>query len=208
LSEQPAEAQTVTTVAGEELTVLTPAERRWFESSRDTYIAQTKFTETTDLRDLDRVLFMELMTFRLSQQLAAGHDYDGFEIDETLFRRHVREYSEQITRLKASMGLTKAARDEAANDGDLSSYISNLRQRAKIFGIHREKQLTRALVLMNELASIVGAYDRSDAEERGKLGFENDKEIVDWVREIMLPEFKQIDEHFRANQQRYWIREM
>jgi hypothetical protein len=94
-------------VSGEEITVLTPAEARWFESSRDTYMSQTKFTETTDLRDLDRLLFMELMVYRLSQYLAAGVDYDGFEIDDTLLRRNVREYSEQITRVKGSMGLTK-----------------------------------------------------------------------------------------------------
>lgn len=203
----PQESQVVRNVAGEELTVLTLAEQRWFESSRDTYLDQTKFTETTDLRDLDRVLFLELMVFRLSQQLAVGHDYDGFEIDDNALRRHVREYSEQITRLKASMGLTKAARDEATSGASVATYISNLLQRAKLFGIHREQQLTRALVLMNELSSVVGAFDRSDTEERAKLGFEDEKEIVEWIRTVMLPEFRSIDEHFRQHQQRYWIRD-
>ncbi len=199
---------TVQLVSGESITVLTDREQRWFVASRDAYITQTKFTETTDLLDLDRLLFQELMVFRLSQYLAAGTDYDGFEIDDTLYRRNVREYSEQITRLKSSMGLTKAARDEAANDGDLSTWISNLKARAKIFGIHREKQLTRALVLMNELSAIVTAFDRSDAEERARLGFQDEKEIIEWIRDRMLPEFRELDEHFRLNQQRYWIREM
>lgn len=190
------------------MTVLTQAEARWFNGSRDSYLEQTKFTQTTDLRDLDRLLGMELTVFRLTQHLAAGHDYDGFDIDDTLFRRNVREYSEQINKTKTAMGLTKAARDEAANAGDLSSYISDLKMRARIFGIHREQQLTRALVLMNELAAIIGAYDRSDKEERQRLGFDNDGEILDWVRATMLPEFQEIDAHFRANQQRYWIRSM
>lgn len=151
---------------------------------------------------------MELMVYRLSQHLAAGVDYDGFELeDEALLRRNVREYSEQINRTKASMGLTKAARDDSAS-GDLSTYISKLQERAKIFGVHRENQLTKALVLMEELSSIVSAYDRSDTEERGKLGFENDTEIVAWIRERMLPEYREIDEHFRTHDQRYWIREM
>jgi hypothetical protein len=199
---------TVTTVSGEELTVLTPVEQRWFTNSRDMYLTQTKFTETTDLRDLDRLLSQELMVFRMTQWLSASVDYNGFEVDETLLRRNLREYSEQITRLKSSMNLNKAARDDAANSGDLSVYISELKARGREFGIHRENQLTRALVLMNELSSIVGAFDRSDAEERDRLGFVDEKEIVEWIRTRMLPEYKEIDEHFRANSQKYWIRKM
>ncbi len=200
---------TVTNIAGEELVVLTQAEKRWFETSRETYLSQTKFTETTDLRDLDRLLFMELMIFRLSHHLSAGTDYDGFDIeDEALLRRNVREYSEQITRLKGSMSLTKAARDEAASSGDLSVYISDLKARAKIFGIHRENQLTKALTLVQELSAIVGAFDRSDTEERAKLGFEDEHEILEWIRHTFLPEFHQLDAHFRQNEQRYWVRQM
>lgn len=199
---------TVTNIAGEELEVLTPAEQRWFNSSRDMYLSQTKFSETTDLRDLDRLIVMELMVYRLGHFISAGHDYDGFDVDDTLLRRNLREYSEQINKTKSSMGLNKSARDDAANAGDLSSYIANLKMRAKIFGLHRENQLTRALVLMQELSAVVGAFDRSDAEERHRLGFENEKDIVDWVRVTMLPEYHQLDAHFRENDQRYWVREM
>lgn len=198
----------ITMISGDTMTVMSSAEVRWFNESRENYLSQTRFTETTDLRDLDRLIVMELMVFRLSQYLAQGSDYEGFEIDEALIRRNIREYSEQINRTKDSMGLTKKARNDAANSSDAASYLSDLRLRAKVFGIHRVQQLKRALVLMNELSSIVGAYDRSDTEEREKLGFRDEKEILEWIRERMLPEFKEIDEHFRANQQRYWIREM
>lgn len=203
------EQHTVNLVSGETLTVLTDVEARWFTQSRDTYMAQTKFTETTDLRDLDRLLIQELMIFRLSQHLAQGKDYFGFDIeDEALLRRNIREYSEQITRLKSSMGLTKSARDEAQASGDFSTWLTGAKIAAKEFGVHREKQLTKALILMNELSAIVGAYDRSDTEERQKLGFENDTEIVEWVRDTMLPEFRAVDEYFRTHQQKYWIRNM
>ncbi len=207
MSEQP-QASTVKLVSGEDITVLTPGEARWFTRNRDQYLEQTRFTDTTDLQDLDRLLVMELLVFRMGQHLAQGHDYDGFEIDDTLLRRNVREYSEQIVRTKNSMGLTKSARDDAAAAGDVNTYITNLKARAKIFGIHRENQLTKALVLMNELSAIVGSFDRSDGEERQRLGFNDEKEIVEWVRVTMLPEYKQLDEHFRENAQRYWIREM
>jgi hypothetical protein len=202
------EVHEVQTVSGEILRVQSAAESRWYADSRDSYLAQTKFTETTDLRDQDRLLVQELLVFRLSQFLAAGHDYDGFDIDETLLRRNVREYSEQITRLKESMSLTKRARDDAASGGDVNAYIQQLKQKAKIFGVHREKQLTKALVLMNELKAIVGAYDRSDAEERHRLGFENELVILDWIRNTMIPEYDELDAHFRETDQKYWVRTM
>lgn len=194
-------------VSGETLRVLTEAEQRWFNASRDSYLSETKFTDNTDLRDLDRLLAMELQIFRLSQFLAAGSDYDGFEVDDSLLRRNVREYSEQINRTKDAMGLTKNARDKAASEGDFSTWLSNLKVRAKTFGVHREHQLTKALVLMEELASIVGTYDRSDTEERHKLGFTSEGDILEWIRNRMLPEYRELDQHFRANEQKYWVRD-
>jgi hypothetical protein len=197
---------TVKLVSGEELIVLTPGEQRWFNNNRQRYLEQTRFTETTDLQDLDRLMAMELQVFRMTMWSSAGHDYDEMPIDEALIRRNIREYSEQINKTKTAMGLTKAARDEARNSGDLAEYFSDLKMRAKIFGIHREEQLTKALSLVQELSAIVGSFDRSDKEERAKLGFESEAEILEWVRNTMLPEFAAIDQHFRENEQRYWVR--
>jgi hypothetical protein len=59
---------------------------------------------------------------------------------------------------------------------------------------------------MNELSAIVGAYDRSDPEERRKLGFETETDVLDWIRETMIPEFVALDTYFRANKQRMWQR--
>jgi len=198
----------VALVSGETIKVQSDVEARWFNDSRRLYLEQTKFTETTDLRDLDRLLVMELMIFRWTQYLAAGQDYTGFDIEEDALRKNIREYSDQITKLKLSMGLTKSARDDAANDGNFAAWIEDLKSRAKVFGMHRENQLTRALTLMNELSGIVGGFDRSDKEEREKLGFQTEADIVAWVRNHMLPSFRELDEHFRKNEQRYWVRDM
>jgi hypothetical protein len=201
------EGYPVDMVAGQTLLLPVQAEATWWNSSKDAYLEQTKFSENTDLRDLDRLLQLELMVYRWTQFLAMGHDYTGFDIDEDKLRRAVRDYSAEITKLKQSMSLTKQVRDEAANDGNLSQYIADLKARAKIFGIHRENQLTVALVLMNELSGIVGTYFRSDAEERAKAGFSTEADIVTWIRSTMLPRFHEVDEHFRANEQRYWVRD-
>lgn len=195
-------------VSGKTLKVMSETEAEWFTETRDTYLAQTKFTETTDLRDLDRLLVLELMTFRWTQHLAAGVGYDGFDIDPEQLRKNIKEYSDQINKVKESMGLNKKSRDDIAADGNFAQWLGDLKARAKIFGIHRENQLTKALILINQLSGIVGTFDRSDEEERHKTGFESEHAIVEWIRHTLLPEYKAIDEHFRANEQRYWIRTM
>jgi hypothetical protein len=53
--------------------------------------------------------------------------------------------------------------------------------------MHREKQLTTSLTLMKELFTIVGAFDRSDDEERRKIGFESEHDILEWIRHTMKP---------------------
>ncbi len=207
ITPQPPVAQQyeVALVSGEHIQVQTDREARWFNNTRDEYTSQLRFSEVTDLRDLDRVLVMELMIFRWTTWLSSGKTYQGWDIDnEDVIRKNIKEYSDQITKVKDAMSLSKKARDDAANDGNLATWLQDLKSRAQIFGMHRENQLQKALVLMQELSSIVGAYDRSDTEERGKLGFETETDILDWVRHTMLPEYKAIDAHFRTHEQRMW----
>lgn len=203
--------RSVRQVNGQVLQVQGKEEETWFNVARDKYLTETKFTEKTDLQDLDRLLGLELMIYRWTRHLAAGVDYDGNMANDEQLRRNLKEQSDAVTKIKTSMGLTKAARDDRANTGDLSEYIANLKSRAKLFGIHREKQLTKALTLLHELFSIVDTFDRSDEEERRKVGFETEAEILDWIRVVAHPEFNAIDEHFRnapETGQRYWVKAM
>ena len=208
MSAPPGSNLLVNLVSGETAQVRTPIEVKWFNATKESYIGQLKFTETTDLRDLDRLLVLELMIFRWTQWLAKGQDYEGTETQDETVRKNIKEYSDQINKVKDSMGLAKKARDESAAEGNFSHWLSDLLSRAKIFGIHRQNQLSKALVLTNELSQVVESFDRSDEEERRKLGFENEAEIVDWIRTVMLPEFRAIDEYFRATEQTYWVRDM
>lgn len=199
--------RTVRMVSGKVTQVQTDQEAEYFEESRDAYLKQTKFTENTDLKDLDRLLVLELMTFRWTQHLAAGSDYDGDMVNERQLTADIKLYSDQINKSKESMGLSKKAREDSLADGNFSQWLTDLKARAKLFGVHRENQLTKGLVLMQELFTIVNTYDRCDAEERRKTGFESEAEILAWVRDVMQPEYSALDEYFRANSQRYWIRE-
>jgi hypothetical protein len=193
---------------GETLQVQTEVEQRWFEATKAKYLSETRFTDTTDLQDMDRLLALELLMFRWNQHLASGRDYEGNLVDDDLIRKQVKEQSETITRLKTSLSLDKKSRDAALNEGNFATWLADVKRRAKLFGIHRETQLNKALSLMNELSGIIGAYDRSDEEERKKLGFESESEILQWVRETMLPEFRAIDEYFIENEQKLWKRDL
>jgi hypothetical protein len=194
--------------SGEELEVLTETEHRWFNANRDAYLSQTKFSENTDIQDLDRLLVLELLSFRWSQHLAMERDYENQPVELDGLRKQLKEQATAITALKTSLGLDNKSRRAALNEGDFATWFADAKRRARIFGIHRENQLQRALVLMNELSGIVGAYDRSDEEERKKLGFENESAIVAWVREFMLPEFHKVDQYFVENEQKFWKRDL
>jgi hypothetical protein len=79
-------------------------------------------------------------TFRWTQHAAACVDYEGQLVNDDQLRKNIKEQSAEITKLKQSMGMNKAARDDAANSGSVSEYLENLKRRAKLFGIHRQNQ--------------------------------------------------------------------
>lgn len=200
----PIQLVSVTRVTDGVLEVQGQAEADWYNGTRDRYMEQTRFTETTDLQDLDRMLFLELMTHRWTRWLASGRDYAGRAIPEEDYKKSLREYNEQLIKIKDSMGLSRKARDSAANNGDVATMWATLKTRAKEFGIHKENQVSLALVLMNEWSAHLGAFDRSDTEEREKLGFPDEHSLLEWVRQVMIPRFREIDAAWIQSTQKYW----
>lgn len=201
--------ETVLTVTGEHLQVQGAKEASFYDQRRDNYLTQNAFTETSDLADLDRLLFLELMSFRWMTWLSSGKDYDGDPLSvgaEEAVRKNLKESSPLISQVKADLGLTKSIRDKEKADS-VGGYLVELKKRAKQLGIHRENQLDVALTLFNELSSIVTTFDRSNELERQKTGFETEADIVDWIRSLALPRYAAVDEHFRnrPDGQRYWV---
>lgn len=199
----------VKTIAGQEIELQNEREAKMYIEARDKYLKENQFTVASDLRALDRLILFEVQAYRYQWQLNAGIDYDGHILepaDETSLLRALKETQAQISQIQNDLGLTKAQREKDQHDS-VGAYIIKLRQRAKEFGIHREKQLGRALELINQLFSITGSYSRADEAERKKLGFENADQIVDWINEVMRPMYDEVDQYFRDNQQKYWIRD-
>lgn len=192
---------------GQEIHVQGNEEAKFYKAQRDRYLVENAFTMQSDLADLDRLLFLELLDFRWRTWLASGKDYDGGWLtpgQEEQVRKNLKDNSPLISQVKADLGLTKSARDKEKAES-VGAYLTELKARAKEHGVRREKQLTVALCLMNELFSLVGTYDRSNQLERSKIGLDTPDDILDWIRDIMKPRYEEVDAHFRANSQKFWV---
>lgn len=199
----------VKTVSGFEIEVMGRSEAKYFRDQMTKYLAENKFTAVTDLADLDRLLFLELLIFRWTGWLSSGKDYDGFlaPSQEDQVRKNIKEVGPQISTIKQDLGLTKSQRDKEAFES-VGQYLVDLKARAKEHGVRREKQLTTAICLVKELFSLIGTYDRSNELERTKIGLESPEDILDWIRMHMKPEFDAVDEYFQNNQQKFWVRKV
>ncbi len=200
----------VKNLTGQEIQLLSAIEKNFYIEARDKYLSEFKFTVASDLRALDRLLLLEVQMYRAQWYLSAGCDYQYVDLDpaeEVAARRTVKEASAQIQEIQKDLGLIKSQRDKDAADS-VGAYLEKLRLAAKAHGVKREKELGKALELSHELFALCGAYQRSNENERRKLGFESADDIVAWVMDYMRPEFNAVDEYFRTHEQRFWVRSL
>jgi len=196
---------TVKGASGVELFEIYQQEAEWFEANLKKYLEEYRFDNVSDLQDLDRLLGLELLSYRYAHWMIRGVDYDGLAFDEKSVRDHKDKIDKEIRLIKSHMGMNRKSRVESEQQS-VSEYLSELLRRAKEFGIHRDKQIAKALDLMGELKKLVGLHDRTDEEERTLLGVHADQ-IIDWIRTVAIPEYDAIDDAFRKNQ-RLWIKKV
>lgn len=195
---------TVVTPSGSELNLQTTEEADWYEDRRDRYTQDNHFPNVSDLMDLDRLLLLEVMSYRWSLWLAQGFDYMGARVDEGQLKTNIKEYSVETRLLKASLGIDKATRDKEKGES-LADYVASLLHRAKEFGYHRNEQYELAVTNFYKLRSMVMTYDRTDEEERNELDLSLET-IFEWVRDVAIKDFDEHSAAFRKNQS-IWIRE-
>lgn len=198
----------VTTLTGQRLELLAPSEVELYNAARDKYMSENSFTAESDRRSLDRLILFEVQVFRWQSHMASGRDYDNVDLEpaeEVNLRRAIKDTEVMISQLQNDLALTKVQRDKAGSAESVADYLINLKQRAKEHGIRRDKEIGKAIELINELFSIVGSYQRSNANERSKLGFDTPEEILEWITDVMRPQYEAIDAAHRQNQ-KMWIR--
>lgn len=201
----------VESVTGQSIQLLHQSEKDYYEQARTKYLSEYTFTHANDLRMVDRLLMLEVQCQRYQWYTLAGIDYEANILttkEESEYRRAIKEIQAQIQALQKELGVTKAEREAATQVDSVGTYITELLQRAKDFGVMREQQLDRGIELVQELFAMAGAYKRSNENERRKIGLENPETIIDWIVEVMEPAYGEIDHHFknREDGQRYWIR--
>lgn len=190
---------------GADIEVQGQEEAKFYNAQKKKYLDENKFSAVTDLADLDKVLFFELLDYRWTLWLGRGKDYDGAWLTpgaEEQYRRNKNEGAKIVLALKEKLGLTKESRD--ATTGSVPEYIATLKRRAKEFGVMRNEQIVQAIVLAKELKSIVLSFDRMNDVERRVVGIESEADIVQWVRETFIPQFEAVDDRFRE-QQKLWV---
>lgn len=196
----------VTGASGASFQVIGTHEKGWWDSNLASYMEAYAFENVADLQDLDRLLGMELVSYRHANWLIRGTDYDGLLLtDEKQIREAKDKIDKEIRLLKAHMGLARKARIESEQQS-VADYLKKLLFRAREFGVHRDRQISAAIDLFMELRSMIGLHDRTDEEERAHLGV-SQSQIFDWLREEALPRFDEIDNAFRVNQ-KLWIEEV
>lgn len=200
----------VTTLSGDSVSLIHDREKALYEKARDKYLAEFTFTEANDLRSLDRLLLLEVQNYRWQWFQAAGMDYWAVDLsaaESGVIHKSIKDIGTQIADIQRDLGLTKAQREKDSEDS-VGGYLIKLRQASKEHGVRREKQLGKAIELMNELFAVTGAFTRANEHERRKLGFEKADDIVTWVLEYVEPEFNTVDAYFRQHQQRFWVRDL
>jgi hypothetical protein len=201
-----AEALEEVIVHGASLTqfqVLNTDEAEWFERSLEKYQEQYSFDNIADLQDLDRLLSMELLSYRYANWTIRESDYEGLAYDEKAIRDSKDKIDKQILQLKAHLGIGRKNRVESEQQS-VADYMTELLKRAGEFGVHRDNQNAEILNWYMELRAKVGLYERSDDEERTHNQVHLDQ-IFEWIKDEFIPEIDKLDAHFRENQQ-YWIK--
>jgi len=191
--------------SGVTVTVMTEGERELFEGAAEKYQEDNKLTNVTDLKDLDRILMMELMIYRWSFWVIREQDYFGEAIDLDKIQKSIVEVSKELRQVKKSMGIDKISRDRDKGNS-LAEFIENIRLRAKEFGYKRNEEATKAITLFKELEALIVFWGNCTDQER-KENHCQMEDIFLWIQTVAIPEFVAIDAAFRK-QQSMWIRDL
>ena len=191
--------------AGTAYHLLNMEEGRWFELSLERYTEQYHFENIADLQDLDRLLGLELLSYRYANWLLRESDYDGNPFDDKAVREHKDKVDKEIRGIKQHMGVGRKTRVESESQS-VSDYLQDLLGRATEFGFHRDEQNAKILNLFMELKKLIGLHQRTDEEEQKELGVSLE-DIYVWIVDVAIPEFDRLDDHFRVNQ-RMWIKDI
>lgn len=194
----------IITPGGASFRVLNQEEADHYIATAQKYQDDNKFTNASDIAELDRILMMELMCYRWSQWLLQEEDYYGKKVNPVELQKSVETYSKEIRGIKKDLGIDKSTRDRGGAES-VADYIQKLQLRAKEFGYTRNKQAVKAITILMELRGLITLHKNSSDSERREFEARW-PDIVAWFEE-KCEEFDEIDAQLREKQT-YWVREL
>lgn len=194
---------TVISPAGAVVPLANEEEVEFYNKVGAQYQEDNKFTNISDLLELDRLLNYEIMCFRWSNWLMRGHDYNNEPIMNSL-SKDIQLYSKEVRDIKVGLGIDKKSRDKDKGS-TTAEFWANLVRRAGEFGIHRNEQAIAAHTILKEFEGKVTLHYNSTDVERTQFKCHAD-DLLQWFLE-KTKEFDKIDEAFRLKQ-KIWLREI
>lgn len=191
--------------SGANFLVPTEDERQYVIERSEKYLTENKYTNVSDIQDVDKMVVFELFLHRWSLWLSKGKDYYDDDVDPRALARQINDISGELRGIKKNLGVDKVGREKQRGEESTALFLRNLLVRAKEFGITRDKQHAKTIELMHELKALITYHDGCDpAEQQERNVTQND--VFEWIRKVAIPEFDSIDIEFRMQQQ-MWIRD-
>lgn len=205
MSTLPAQGIPVQTPSGGIFYLLTAEEARYFEDRSKRYTLEYRYSDVSDLQDVDRLLIMETMVWRWGLWLSREQDYWGAAIDSNGLKRHVGEYAKEIRQLKKLMGMDATSRQKSKGES-IADLWDNLCKRAKEFGVHRNDQAIEAITLFMEIRDFYTTMNNCTPDEQQENNCTPEK-FIEWIGTHIIPKFEELEADGRARQA-LWIREV
>lgn len=194
----------VTLPSGEVFFVLTESEKKFIESKILRYMSDNHFTNISDLSELDKIVSNELLIHRWSLWALRRQDYYGDDINEKQIADLINDFTTQCRGLKKLLGIDKVTRDRSHGDESVAARWDDLKRRALEFNVFRNDQAAHVVESFQRLKAMLQFFDNADEQE----ALENHvrmEDVIEVLREEIIA-FDKIDEDFKQNKQRYWVR--
>lgn len=184
--------------------VLTDGEARELRDKCERYLSDNHFVNVADMQEIDRMIIFELMIYRWNLWISRGKDYWNEDVDPKKYHDMVNVYSKEVRLIKKALGLDKSTRDRTRGDNSVAALWDNLLQRAKEFGYMRNEQYVQVITSFQRIKAMITLHKNTDLIERK----ENACELSDVLEVIEeeIAKFDAIDEKFRFETQRLWVR--
>jgi hypothetical protein len=184
--------------------VMTNDEEAYLIDRITRYQSDNHFVNVSDVQDIDKMIYFELFIHRWSLWMSKGRDYWGMDVNVRQLSDMVKDLSTEVRQLKKALGVDKSTRDRTRGDDSVAALWANVLQRAKEFGVMRNEQFVAVITAFQNLKAILIFHDNADEIERKENGCEIEDVITVLRNEIR--KFDEIDEAFRHDKQRLWVR--